>query len=75
MVTMRPLIKIIKNQFMIVFAIVKSVIKSWIMNYLIKLQMIIAKTIAGLIKITTQEPTLITLTTQEQSNMMLAEMV
>ena len=45
------------------------------MNYLIKLQMIIAKTIAGLIKIITQEPTLITLTTQEQSNMMLAEMV
>ena len=67
-----PLVKIIENQLMIVLAIVTSVIKSLIKNYLIKLQMIIAKTIAVLIRIT--RITQIALTTQEQSNMMLAEM-
>ena len=67
-----PLVKIIENQLMIVLAIVTSVIKSLIKNYLIKLQMIIAKTIAVLIRIT--RITQIALTTQEQSNMMLAKM-
>ena len=50
-----------------------SVIKYLTMNYLIKLQMIIAKTIAGLIRIT--RITLIALTTQEQSNVMSVEMI
>ena len=58
---------------MIIPAIVMSVIKYLTMNYLIKLQMIIAKTIAGLIRIT--RITLIALTTQEQSNVMSVEMI
>ena len=58
---------------MIIPAIVMSVIKYLTMNYLIKLQMIIAKTIAGLIRIT--RITLIALTTQEQSNVMSVEML
>ena len=44
-----------------------------IMNYLTKLHMIIAKTIARLIRIT--RITLAALKTQEESNMMLAEMI
>ena len=58
---------------MIIPTIVMSVIKYLTMNYLIKLQMIIAKTIAGLIRIT--RITLIALTTQEQSNVMSVEMI
>ena len=58
---------------MIIPAIVMSVIKYLTMNYLIKLQMIIAKTIAGLIRIT--RITLIALTTQEQSNVISVEMI
>ena len=46
MITMHPLIKITENQLMIILAIVTSVVKSLIKNYLIALQMIIAKTIA-----------------------------
>ena len=58
---------------MIILAIATSVMKSLIKNYLIKLQMIIAKTIAELISIT--RITLIALTIQEQSNIMLAEII
>ena len=72
MLTMYPLIKIIENQLMIILATVTSVKKSLVMNYLIKLQMILAKTIARLIRST--RITLIALTTQEQSNIMIAEM-
>ena len=73
MLTMVPLIEIIENQLILILAIVTSAIKSLIMNYLIKLQMTVAKTIAELIRNTRKE--LIALTTQEQSNMMLAKMV
>ena len=73
MLTMRPLIKVIENQFTIILAMVTNVIKSLTMNYLIKLQMIMTKIIAGLIRITSI--TLIAETTQEQSKMMLAEMI
>ena len=71
MSTMCPLIKIIKNQ--LILAIVTSIIESLITNYPKKMQMIKSKTKAGLIKITTI--TLIVLTTQEQVNMILAEMI
>ena len=62
------LIKIIENQLMIILAIITSVIKPLIMNYLIKLQMIKAKIVAGLIRI---NRITIILTIQEQFNMML----
>ena len=68
---MRPLTKIIENQFIIILAIVTSVIKSLVAYYLRTLQMIIAKTIAGLIS----RMTLIALITQEQSDILLAEMI
>ena len=71
MLTMCPLIKIIKNQ--LIFEIVTSIIESLITNYPKKMQMIKSKTIAGLIKIT--RITLTVLTTQEQANMILAEMI
>ena len=73
MLTMRPLIKVIENQFTIILAMVTNVIKSLTMNYLIKLQLIMAKIKEGLIRITSI--TLIAETTQEQSKMMLAEMI
>ena len=68
---MRPLTKIIENQLIIILAIVTSVIKSLVAYYLRILQMIIAKTIAGLIS----RMTLIALITQEQSDILLAEMI
>lgn len=68
---MRPLTKIIENQLIIILAIVTSVIKSLIAYYLRTLQRIIAKTIAGLIS----RMTLIALITQEQSDILLAEMI
>ena len=71
MLTMCPLIKIIKNQ--LIFAIVTSIIESLITNYPKKIQMIKSKTIAGLIKIT--RITLAVLTTQEQANLILAEVI
>ena len=71
MLTMCPLIKIIKNQ--LIFEIVTSIIESLTTNYPKKMQMIKSKTIAGLIKIT--RITLTVLTTQEQANMILAEMI
>ena len=58
---------------MIILAIVTSVTKSLITIYLVQLQMIIANTLAGLIRVT--KITLIALTTQEPSNMMLAKMI
>ena len=57
----------------IIFVIVTSVIKSVIMDFLIKLQIIIAKAVAGLVRNT--RITLIPLRTQEQSNTMLAETI
>ena len=58
---------------MIIPAIVMSVTKYLTMNYLIKLQLIMKKIIAGLIRIT--RITLIALATQEQSNVMSVEMI
>lgn len=68
---MRPLTKIIENQLIIILAIVTSVIKSLVAYYLRTLQRIIAKTTAGLIS----RMTLIALITQEQSDILLAEMI
>ena len=68
---MRPLTKIIENQLIIILAVVTSVIKSLVAYYLRTLQMIIAKTIAGFIS----RMTLIALITQEQSDILLAEMI
>ena len=51
MLTMPPFIKVTENQFMIILTIVPNVIKSLTMNYLIKLELIIAKIKAGLIRI------------------------
>ena len=51
MLTMPPFIKVTENQFMIILTIVPNVIKSLTMNYLIQLQLIIAKIKAGLIRI------------------------
>ena len=73
MLTMHRFIKIIGNQLMIIPAIVMSVTKYLTMNYLIKLQLIMKKIIAGLIRIT--RITLIALATQEQSNVMSVEMI
>ena len=58
---------------MIILAIVTSVTKSLITSYLVQWQMIIANTLAGLIRVT--KITLIALTTQEPPNMMLAKMM
>lgn len=73
MLTMGPLIEIIENQLILILAIVTRSIKVQIMNYLIKLQMIVTKTIAELIKNTRK--TIIALITQDQSNMMLVQMI
>ena len=53
---------------MIILAVVTSVTKSLIKSYLVQLQMIIANTLAGLIRVA--KITLIALTTQEPPNMM-----
>lgn len=73
MLTMGPLIEIIENQLILILAIVTRSIKVQIMNYLIKLQMIVTKTIAELIRNTRK--TIIALITQDQSNMMLVQMI
>ena len=73
MLTMGPLIEIIENQLILILAIVTRSIKVQIMNYLIKLQMIVTKTIAEFIRNTRK--TIIALITQDQSNMMLVQMI